>query len=128
MNSYRGVIVGAAALALLMGPAARTEETSDEAATAVMCPKCEVVWVKSAHPTGKTTIYVSTKKMTCDDCKSAVENFFTTGKFEHSCKHCGDLVACEKVQEAIGEPAPAKEAEKGHDAAHQHHLTHPMDK
>lgn len=28
--------------------------------------------------------------MECLDCKSAVANFFTTGKWQHTCATCGD--------------------------------------
>ena len=96
----RTTIIVASTVALVLGALSmpsRAEETAakDEA---IMCPKCEAVWVKEKRNLGKTTVYVSKKKMTCDDCKSAVENFFATGKLEHSCKTCGDLVKCESVQ------------------------------
>lgn len=103
----RTTILAATTAAFVIGTlslTARAEEANakDEA---VMCPKCEAVWVKEKRTIGKMTVYVSKKKMTCDDCKSAVENFFATGKLEHACKTCGDLVACESVQGA--KPADA---------------------
>ena len=113
------------------GPfATRAEDAGTSKGTAVMCPKCETVWVKSQRPTGKTDVHVYTKKMACDDCKSAVANFFATGKFEHTCKTCGDMIACEEAQAGAGE------AEKpagttfvpGTDAAHSHHTSHPEQK
>ncbi len=106
---------------------AEAEEATAEKEVAVMCAKCESVWVKSPRVVGKATIYVSTKKMACDECKSAIENFFTSGKLEHACGNCGDLVACEVAQEEAG-TAPKEEGSTfvpGTSADHQHHTIHP---
>jgi uncharacterized UBP type Zn finger protein len=68
------------------------------AGQAVTCDKCKVTWVKVADKTDKGRIvsYSSKKSMECPDCKTAVENFFATGKLEHTCKTCGsDLTICE---------------------------------
>jgi hypothetical protein len=60
-----------------------------------MCAKCETTWVRSPHTINKTTVYRRHKTMACTDCDSAAANFFKTGKFEHTCKTCGDsLSAC----------------------------------
>jgi hypothetical protein len=73
-----------------------THGTAEETGKpAVMCGKCETVWVRSPRTINKTTVYRKHQKMVCHDCDSAVENFFKTGKFSHACKTCGDsLVAC----------------------------------
>jgi len=65
-----------------------------------MCPKCEAVWVKTPTVVNshQTTVYSTSKKMVCDDCKSAAANFFTTGKWEHACKVCGDMKVCDAIQ------------------------------
>jgi hypothetical protein len=57
---------------------------------AAMCAKCQMVWVKQPHQVGRATIYSQKQEMRCPDCKSAVANFFTTGKWKHTCKTCGD--------------------------------------
>jgi len=58
---------------------------------AVACSKCEVKWVKVPHNhlKGNAVAYTTEKRMTCPDCKDAVENFFTTGHLKHDCKSCG---------------------------------------
>lgn len=131
----KGIIAGTTAVAVLLGILAlpaRAEEVKRAEATntdkAVMCAKCETVWVKTQRQVGpRATVLVTSKKMLCDDCRSAVENFFTTGKFEHECKHCGRLAICEKAQEEAGEsPKPeGKKSVPGNDAAHSHHTAHP---
>jgi hypothetical protein len=64
------------------------------ATQAVTCSKCKVTWVKYPITAGggkdhRIIGYRTRKSMECPDCKSAVANFFTTGKFEHTCKTCG---------------------------------------
>jgi len=64
-------------------------------AEAAICSKCKMVWVRRPHQTGKVTVYRSEQAMQCPDCTSAVANFFTTGKWQHTCTACGDnLSAC----------------------------------
>lgn len=94
---------------------------------AVFCAKCEKVWVKSPRTVGKTTVYVSTQKMECPDCKTAVESFFSGGKFEHTCGKCGTLIACQEAQRAAEKTKEAAPSEHGKaaDGAHQHHQAHP---
>lgn len=65
---------------------------------AVTCEKCKVTWVKvpKTNQKGHVISYTQRKSMECPDCRSAVENFFATGKLEHSCKTCGsNLEICE---------------------------------
>lgn len=71
---------------------------------AVTCPKCEMTWVQQSHQVGKTTVYTTEQKMECPDCKSAVANFFKTGKLEHTCKACGEITTC-KMQQVEAMPA-----------------------
>jgi len=89
---------------LFAGPAlliAGCQSNSNDAATAaaepastqaISCDKCKVTYVKVPDTGGKSRVvgYRSEKRMECPDCKSAAENFFTTGKFQHTCKTCGD--------------------------------------
>src|SRR5687767_10084630 len=61
---------------------------------AVTCSKCQITWVRYPITAGggkdhRIIGYRTRKSMECPDCKSAVANFFTTGKFEHTCKICG---------------------------------------
>ena len=53
---------------------------------AVMCDKCKMVMVKVPDP---TTSNHDAQTMVCPDCKSAMENFFKTGKLKHTCSYCG---------------------------------------
>lgn len=60
------------------------------AGQAVMCDKCQTVWVQSGLPMGKGAVaYRQTKAMACPDCESAVTTFFKTGALQHQCKTCG---------------------------------------
>ncbi|OGV74124.1 MAG: hypothetical protein A3K19_27060 [Lentisphaerae bacterium RIFOXYB12_FULL_65_16] len=86
-------ILGAGSL-LLTGCKTATATTPEPA---VMCSTCQTVWVRRPHTINqKITTYTTEKSMRCPDCTSAAANFFKTGKFEHTCKACGDnLQACE---------------------------------
>ena len=67
-------------------------ESSLVTSKAVSCSKCQTTWVKVPDASGKggrTVGYTSRKEHACPDCKSAVTNYFETGKLEHACKTCG---------------------------------------
>ena len=58
---------------------------------AVKCSKCDVTWVQVPETQkGRVIGYSTRKEMTCPDCKDAVQNFFATGKLQHTCTTCGD--------------------------------------
>jgi hypothetical protein len=59
---------------------------------AVACDKCKVTWRQVPERGGKGRIvgYRTSKSHECPECRSAAENFFSTGKLEHTCKTCGD--------------------------------------
>ncbi|HMP89695.1 MAG TPA: hypothetical protein PJ991_05815 [Kiritimatiellia bacterium] len=105
------LIIALMGLTIAFGATVRAEsETTkaDEADAAIMCPKCETVWVKTVSRQGrKAETYVSTKKMKCEDCKNAVESFIATGEFKHTCKTCGDMVMCKVHPEPTSGPAPS---------------------
>ncbi|MCG3148243.1 MAG: hypothetical protein PCFJNLEI_01686 [Verrucomicrobiae bacterium] len=87
--------VGLSATGLLLvgcKTATATQSTTLTMSEAVRCPKCEVTWVKVPRRAGKAGIvgYSSIKKMECPDCRNAVLSYFETGKFQHTCKTCGD--------------------------------------
>jgi len=93
---FAGVMAGAA---VLMTGCSTTCHKTDAAMgaddQAVMCGKCQTVWVSRPHQINKVTVYRKVKTMSCPDCDSAAANFFKTGKFEHTCKSCGDsLMKC----------------------------------
>ena len=82
---------------------AETRDHSAMAATgdghAMACEKCKVTWVKApvANDKGRVIAYRSAKSHECPDCRSAVSNFFATGKMQHACPSCGEnaLQKCE---------------------------------
>ena len=98
MLSMKLSLVGVSALAatLLAGCASEAARHPTAAATtqstqAVRCEKCQVTWTQAPNDVGKGRIvgYTSRKTMVCPDCRGAVENFFATGKLEHTCQTCG---------------------------------------
>jgi hypothetical protein len=58
---------------------------------AVTCEKCKITWRKApvTNDKGRVVAYTTRKSHECPDCRNMVENFFTTGKMEHTCKTCG---------------------------------------
>ena len=62
--------------------------------SALHCEKCKVAWMKVPVTTGsgkagQVTSYRTTKSMECPDCRSMAQNFFSSGKLEHTCSSCG---------------------------------------
>lgn len=85
-------ITGAAALLVATGCQANKSATAstDLPHDALMCAKCETTWVKlPVTQKGRVVAYSSQKRMTCPDCKGMAENFFASGKLEHTCPTCG---------------------------------------
>jgi hypothetical protein len=74
-------------------PAQSSMETTP---TGITCTKCQVTWVAtprgSGNDKGQIKTYAWGKKDTCPDCRDAVQSFVNTGKFEHTCKTCGDAM------------------------------------
>ncbi|MCA9250280.1 MAG: hypothetical protein R3E58_01860 [Phycisphaerae bacterium] len=74
--------------------------TTSGDAKMVVCPQCEVIWVEgldSDDPYNWT--YKEEQIMKCAGCRSAVENFFKTGKLVGSqCESCGgNLKQCSRI-------------------------------
>src|SRR5215208_2961404 len=70
------------------------QSTMVETSKGVVCDKCQTTWVQipnraAGRPAGEIVGYSTQKSHTCPDCKTAVENFFASGKLEHTCKTCG---------------------------------------
>jgi Zn-finger nucleic acid-binding protein len=115
MKAKRVIAVLAALLAASVWQTAQAEDKAKQE-VAVTCPKCETTWVTRPDTVGKMTVYRTEKKMSCEDCTSAVANFFKTGKFEHACKTCGELTAC-KVHQVEAKPAAATATADAKDGA-----------
>jgi len=98
MFGFSKLLLAALALgtgAFLVGCAADNkppQSTLVPSTQGVTCSKCQVTWVKVPTDNGKGRIvgYSSRKTMECPDCTDAVNNFFATGKLQHTCKTCGD--------------------------------------
>ena len=92
------MVAVAAGSLIVAGCQAKSEQAQKSslqpAADGVMCSKCETTFVKVPIDAGKQRIvgYTSRKVHTCPDCRNAAENFFATGKLEHSCKTCGSAM------------------------------------
>ena len=90
MKLHIGILAIAVAAAMTV---TGCQTTAGSARTAVACEKCKTVFV----PTGSNRFgtYSTSKRMTCPDCVSAVENYVKTGELKHTCSHCGGgLVHC----------------------------------
>ena len=87
-----GLTLGAGAV--LSGCTSNGTSTGTAASTqAITCSKCQVTWIKVPDTVkGRVVGYTNRKSHSCPDCKDAVANFFATGKFEHTCKTCGDAM------------------------------------
>lgn len=87
--------VGLASLlvALLIGCRSAERATAEDA---VICPKCETVWIEAPDPDDLYVLTYRSEQVTrCPDCSSAVATFFRTGELRHSCASCGGrLVHC----------------------------------
>jgi len=101
MNTAKRIMTAslmAGAIALMTGCATTGRQACEAKGAddqAVMCGKCQAVWVSRPHQINKVTVYRKVKTMSCPDCDSAATNFFKTGKFDHTCTACGDsLMAC----------------------------------
>ena len=86
--SAASFILGAS---VLTGCTSTARPTNDaQASTAMMCPKCETVWVR--HVTGqgtKTQSFSSDKKMICPDCDNTARAYLEGDKAVlHNCPTC----------------------------------------
>lgn len=86
----------ALATAACRSPGSEESELGDS--DVVTCTRCRTVWV-SASDISYTYPGPSPDAEPihqCPDCSYAVENYFATGKWAHSCKICGEgLQRCE---------------------------------
>ena len=64
----------------------------------VTCTRCQTVWVAGSDIsyTYEDASYDAEPIHQCQDCRYAVENYFATGKWVHTCGVCGEgLQRCE---------------------------------
>jgi hypothetical protein len=73
----------------------QTTTSSNEPKEAVTCSKCQMVaYKKVGFSINKQVQVLSGKTMTCPDCKSIAQNFFSkSGPLKHSCSACGGELA-----------------------------------
>ena len=99
--SLVGLTVGAGLFATGCASAPAPAQSSlDAPRQAITCTKCQVTWVNlptgAGGGQGRYTAYTWSKKDVCPDCMDAVTSFFNAGKFQHTCKTCGDTMeVCE---------------------------------
>ena len=89
-------LIGAATLVgilpLLIGcqmPASGGDDTSTRA---LICVKCETVWVERVDLNEPYVTFRPEKTTVCPDCESAIATFFKTGRLEHTCGTCGGQI------------------------------------
>ena len=101
--AFAGLVAGAGLFAT--GCASTPPQSSLEpSAQGITCTKCQVTWVKIPVAAGGGqaryagyTGYRWSKQDVCPDCMDAVTSFFENGKFQHTCKTCGDtMVICQR--------------------------------
>jgi hypothetical protein len=66
---------------------------------ALMCDRCQTTWVLRPEGAGRWVRYTRQKAMVCPDCESAVETWWKTGQFKHSCSRCKGRLTCEPPRE-----------------------------
>lgn len=73
----------------------QTTTTSAEPTEAVTCSKCQMVaYKKVGFGVNKQIQVLSGKTMTCPDCKSIAQNFFSKSvSLKHTCPTCGGALA-----------------------------------
>jgi hypothetical protein len=87
LNITRSKIVGGMMLGagLVLSSLALAAPTSQPAGPCDACERVDVR-VREVNSKGRPTGYTTRSEMKCDHgCKSALENFFATGKFQHTC-------------------------------------------
>jgi hypothetical protein len=73
----------------------QTTTSSTEPTEAVTCSKCQMVaYKKVGFGINKQIQVLSGKTMTCPECKSIAENFFSKSvSLKHTCSACGGELA-----------------------------------
>lgn len=72
----------------------QTASSSAGPTEAVTCSKCQMVAYKRVGTINKQITVLSGKTMTCPDCVSMAENFFSKAvSLKHTCAACGGAMA-----------------------------------
>src|SRR3954471_19686993 len=94
MRFMKTMLIGTGLLATVLVAGCQSSPpatATDHSGHALNCDKCKVTYVRVPDTAkGRVVGYTTRKEMECPDCKNAAANFFATGKFEHTCKTCGD--------------------------------------
>lgn len=102
-GAARGAVLGAVSLAVLGTGCSSVHSPHPEHAShgkarpgmAMMCDRCETTWVVRPEGTGRLVRYTRQRAMVCPECQSAVETWWKTGVFKHSCSRCQGKLTCE---------------------------------
>lgn len=96
-----GLVLGAGIFATGCASNTPPQSTLAPSTQGVTCTKCQVTWVKVPTNNGKGRIvgYTWAKRDVCPDCMDAVSSFLNKGKFQHTCKTCGDTMEICEVRE-----------------------------
>jgi hypothetical protein len=74
--------------------ACQTASSTAGPTEAVTCSKCQMVAYKRTGIVGKQLQVLRGENMTCPDCKSMAENYFSKHvSLKHTCSTCGGTVA-----------------------------------
>ena len=95
LKPCQAALVAAVSIAFLAGCTSMRPQAGTTQNSALVCNKCESVWVPSQIRGGKPGghyVYRASRKMVCPQCESMAETFFRTGQFRHSCPGCGGNV------------------------------------
>lgn len=98
MRFMKTLLLGTGLLATVFAAGCQsTAPATSSSSKALTCDKCKVTYVRVPDTAkGRVVGYTTRKEMECPDCKSAAANFFSTGKFQHTCTTCGDSMSvCE---------------------------------
>ena len=92
-KSFISALIALAAMASLSS--CQTTATTEGPTEAVTCSKCQMVaYKKVGFNANKQIEVLSGKTMTCPECKSIAENFFSKSvSLKHSCSACGGELA-----------------------------------
>ena len=86
------LLAAVATIGLALAGCQSTQRTDKAAkSNAVMCEKCQTVWVQTERTFGVNyaTVYLSEPVKKCDVCEMAAEEYFRTGKMMTNCPGCG---------------------------------------
>lgn len=91
-RATRVVVAGMAlAVGLILAGCASTGQTPDTTDHAIMCPKCDTVWIRKSKWVGPKNVrrFSYKQEMTCPDCDKMAKAYFEGDKkVLHECQTC----------------------------------------